>query len=195
MNPGRFRVLVGAVIVQHHMQLSAWVAPRDQLEEGQELAVAMPVKAAAGDLASGDLQRGEQAGDAVAHVVVGAPLGQPRTQRQCGGGAVQRLDLGLLIHTEHDRAGGWLQVEPAGIGDLGQQLGIGRELEGLQAVRGQVMVGSDPGHGHAAHLEVLGQGAGRPVGDGKVGGRAGEGDGDDLSAASILMVPGRPERG
>jgi hypothetical protein len=80
-------MLVGAVVVEHHMELSARVGAGDELEEGQELGVSMPVKAAAGDLAGGDLQGGEQAGDAVPDIIVGAPLGQPRAQRQ--GGAVR----------------------------------------------------------------------------------------------------------
>ena len=91
------------------MQVSARIAASDELEEGQELGVAMPVKTAAGDLPGGDLQRGEQASDAVPDIIVGAPLGQPRTQRQGRRGAVQRLDLGLFVHTEHDRAGGRFQ--------------------------------------------------------------------------------------
>jgi hypothetical protein len=61
--------------------------------------VAVPVNAAVGDLAGGHLQGGKQRGGAVAEVVVGAPLGQPRPERQDRLRAVQRLDLGLLVHT------------------------------------------------------------------------------------------------
>jgi hypothetical protein len=54
--------------VQHHVEVSARIAAGDELEEGQELGVSMPVKEAAGDLAGDDLQGGEQAGDAVPDV-------------------------------------------------------------------------------------------------------------------------------
>jgi hypothetical protein len=188
-------MLVGAVVVEHHMELSARVGAGDELEEGQELGVSMPVKAAAGDLAGGDLQGGEQAGDAVPDIIVGAPLGQPRAQRQGWRGAVQRLDLGLLVHTEHDRAGRRFQVQGTQVGDLGQQLGIGGELERLDAVRGKVVVGPDPSDRHAADLEVAGQGPGRPVRDTEVGGRPGQGDGDDLGPASLVDDAGSARAG
>ena len=61
----------------------------------------MPVPAVAGvgDLAGGDLQRGEQGGGAVPDVVVGALLRQPGLQRQDRRGPVQRLDLATSCAT------------------------------------------------------------------------------------------------
>jgi hypothetical protein len=47
----------------------------DQFEEGQELCVGVPLIADVGDLAGGDLQRGEEAGGAVPDVVAGGLLG------------------------------------------------------------------------------------------------------------------------
>jgi hypothetical protein len=64
-----------------------------------------------GDSAGGDLQRREQRGGAVSHVVVAEALGQPGLQRQDRRGAIQRLDLGLLVHTQHDRVLRWRQVQ------------------------------------------------------------------------------------
>jgi hypothetical protein len=58
-------VLVGGVVVQHDMQLTARVATGDQLEEVQELAVPVVGLAGVGHLPGGDLQRGEQGGRAV----------------------------------------------------------------------------------------------------------------------------------
>jgi hypothetical protein len=48
--------------------------------------------------AVGDVERGEQAGDAVPQIVVRAPLGHARHHRQHRLGAVQRLDLARLVH-------------------------------------------------------------------------------------------------
>ena len=57
----------------------------DQFEEGEELDVSVArVAGVGGDLAGGDLQRGEQAGGAVADVVVGLLLGNALAQRQIG---------------------------------------------------------------------------------------------------------------
>ena len=83
----------------------------DQLEKGQELDVGVTrVAGVGGDLAGGDLQRGEQAGGAVANVIVGLLLGNALAQRQNRLGPIQRLDLAFLIDAEHDRA---LAVESA----------------------------------------------------------------------------------
>jgi hypothetical protein len=48
-------VLVGGVVIHHHMQLPAWIATGDELEEGQKLAVARARLAGVGDPAGGDL--------------------------------------------------------------------------------------------------------------------------------------------
>ena len=47
----------------------------------------------------------------IAAVIMGAPLRQARPHRQQGLRAAQRLDLGFLIHTEHDRIRGRVQAE------------------------------------------------------------------------------------
>ena len=46
---------------------------------------------------------GEQRGRAVALVVVRHRCGAPLLQRQAGLGAVERLDLALLVDAEHER--------------------------------------------------------------------------------------------
>ena len=68
-------------------------------------------------------------GGAVPHVVVGAFLGLPGLHRQRLLGPVQGLDLGFLVDAEHDRVLRRVEVQPDHIGDLGDQLGIGGELE------------------------------------------------------------------
>ena len=122
--------------------------------------MAVPVKAAVGHLAGGHLQGGKQRGGAVADVVVGAPLGQPRPQRQDRRGAVQRLDLGLLVHAQHHCLLGWVQVQPDDVVDLGFQLRVGGELEGLGPPGLEAMVAPDGGDGEVAHAQLAGQ---RPV--------------------------------
>jgi hypothetical protein len=77
-------VLVGGVVVQHHVQLPARVGRGDLLQERQELGVAVPGVAGVGHLAGGDLQGGEQRGRAVAEVVVGAPLDPARVTGRTG---------------------------------------------------------------------------------------------------------------
>ena len=69
---------------------------------------------------------------AVALVAVRAPLGQAGQHRS---GPVQRLDLGLLIDAQHDRVLRRGQVEADDVGDLRDQLRVGRELERLDPPR------------------------------------------------------------
>jgi hypothetical protein len=60
-------------------------------QELLELHGPVPAVQGSDDLARGDIERGEQGGQAVAHVVVGAPLGHARHYRQHGLGPVQGL--------------------------------------------------------------------------------------------------------
>jgi hypothetical protein len=81
--PGLDRgMFVGGVVVAHEVQLRLGAGLGDLFEEAQELLVAMPGVAGVGDLAGGDLQRGEQRGDAVAEVVIGLALRDARSHRQ-----------------------------------------------------------------------------------------------------------------
>ena len=59
----------------------------------------------------------------MADVVVGAALGQAGLHRQHRLGAIQRLDLGLLIDAEHDGVLRGVEVEADDVGDLGDQFG------------------------------------------------------------------------
>ena len=98
-----FLLLVGRVVVQHQAQLLIGISPGDVLEEGQEFLMTVTRFAHPGDLAGRDVQGGEQRGGAVADVVVGLAFRHPDLHRQGGRGAIQGLDLALLIDAEHDR--------------------------------------------------------------------------------------------
>ena len=100
--------------------------------------------AGAGDLAGRDLQRGVEAGGAVALVVVGHPLRLARLDRQRRLGAVQRLDLGLLVHAQHQRALGRVEVEPDDVDDLLDQLRVRGELERADLVGLELVITPDP---------------------------------------------------
>ena len=59
------------------MQLQLGIALGQRLQEDDELGVPMAPVATPMDLAAGHLQRSEQAGGAVAHVIMGHADGQP----------------------------------------------------------------------------------------------------------------------
>src|SRR6478609_7826659 len=99
-----FRTHVGGVVVadQVHIQLGGYLL----VQLGQKLLELRGAVAAVDrsvDLAGGYVQGGEQRGDAMAKVVMRASYGQPGHHRQHRRRAVQGLDLGFLIHTEHQR--------------------------------------------------------------------------------------------
>jgi hypothetical protein len=86
---------------------------------------------------------------------------QPDTADRLG--AFQGLDLGLLVHTEHDRACGWVQIQPDDVVDLGRELRVGGELEGLGAPRLDPVLAPDARDGVAADAKLSRQQPGRPV--------------------------------
>jgi hypothetical protein len=175
--------LVGGVVVTDKVQLPAWVAVSELSEEPEELLVTVAGSASVDDTPGGDLQRGEQGGGAMAAIVVRAPLGPVRPDAAHGLGALQGLDLGLLVDAEHDRALGWVQVEPDDVVDLGGQFRVGGELERLGSPGLHAILASDPGDAVAADAELAGQQPGRPVGDPQPGRWRVEGDCQDLGPA------------
>jgi hypothetical protein len=72
-------------------------------QELEPLLVAMSRHALADHPAGGDVEGGEQGGGAVALIVVRHGPTAAFLERQTGLGAIERLDLALLIHREHQR--------------------------------------------------------------------------------------------
>jgi hypothetical protein len=116
------RRLVRAAVVQHemHVELGGDLAVKGG-QEPLELDRAVAAVQPADDLAGGQIEGGVEARGAGAPVVVGGALGRAGQHRQDRGGAIQRLDLGLLIDAQHDRALGRVQVEPDDVADLVEQ--------------------------------------------------------------------------
>jgi hypothetical protein len=148
---------VRAVGVADQVQRHARVGLGDLAEEYQELLVPVPGVAGAGDLAGRGLQRGEQRGGAVPDVVVAALFRHPGPRRQYRRGPLQRLGLGFLIHAQHDRLIGGIQVQPDDVADLSLQPRIGGELEALGPPRLQAPLPPHVRHLHIRHAQLSGQ--------------------------------------
>ena len=107
----------------------------DLIEKLAELFGAMAFIALAYDPASCDVEGGKQRCGAMTLLVVTAARRLARSHGEHGLAAVQRLDLRLLIDTQYDGALGWGYVEADDVAHLGDEVGIGWELEGLQPMR------------------------------------------------------------
>ena len=94
---------MGAVVVAD--QVNGQVGGNFGVDLGEELLEldgAVPSVQAGDDGAVFDVERGEQAGGAIADVVVGAFLGHAGHHRECWLRSSQRLDLRLLVHAQDD---------------------------------------------------------------------------------------------
>ena len=109
------------------------------------------------------LQRGKQGSGAIPFVVVRAALHLARLQRQQRLRAVQRLNLALLIHAEHQGVIGRVHIQAHDVAHLFDQLRVRRQLEGIGAMRLQSEGMPDPADGHPAQSGGLGQSARGPV--------------------------------
>lgn len=127
---------VRAAVVQDDMQIQVLGhGAFDLAEEVDELLGAVSLRDSADHLARRDIHRGVQARRAVPCVVVRSAFDLPWAQRQHGLGAVEGLDLSLLVDREHHRIGRWVHVEPHDIYDFLGELRIIADLEGLEPVR------------------------------------------------------------
>jgi hypothetical protein len=144
--------LVRAVVVEHQVHVErcrhVLVDGAQKLQEllGPVAAVQLADHPSAGDVEGGNERRGSVTG-----MVVRAPFGQPRGERQNRLRAVERLNLGLLVHTQHQGPVRRVEIQPHDVAHLVDEQRIGGELEGLPAVRLQSKRAP-----HAAH-RALGQ--------------------------------------
>ena len=152
-------VLVRRIVVQHEVdvQLRRHL-PVDQPQERQELLVTVPLPALPEHLSSGDVQGGEQRRRAVPDVVVGVAFGVAEAHRQRRLGAIERLNLRLLVHAQDHRVVGRVEVQPDDVAHFLDEERIGGQLEGLRQMR------LDPEQGEPALYRALGNALSSPQG-------------------------------
>jgi len=107
----------------------------------------------------------QKAQRAVALVLKAVALGAARRERQHPVFAVQRLDRGLLVHAEHHRVRGRVQVQADHVGGLGLEVRIVRDHVPLEPVRSYAVLAPDALHRGKRHVAQLrGELAAAPVG-------------------------------
>ena len=96
----------------------------DELEEPQELLVAVTPVVLGDHRPAGDIQGGEQAGRAVPHIVMGHPRRGRGQDGQAGRGPVQGLDLAFLIDREDQRLLRRVEIQADDVADLVDELRV-----------------------------------------------------------------------
>ena len=97
-------------------------------------------------------------------IVVGLAFRQARAQGQDGSGAIQRLNLALLIDAQHQGSIRVMDIEAHHIADLLFKLGIVGNLKLLHPVRLHVVALPNPVHHHAGNAQLPSQLAHTPGG-------------------------------
>ena len=157
-------MLVGAIIVHHHVQIQFRGKFAVQtLEKMEKLLMAMAGVALADDLAVRDFQRGKKTGGAVSLIVMGLGAAATFFKRQSRLGAVQGLNLALLIDAENQRLLRGIEVKADDVGEFFQKPHVARQLEVLGAVRLEMVALPNPLDGRLAHALLFGQAAATPV--------------------------------
>ena len=158
-------MLVGGIVVDDGMdRLSRRHLRLDGVEEADELLVPVALHVAADDGAVEDVERGEQGGGAVPLVIVRHGSGAPRLHRQSRLGAVEGLDLALLVDREDDGVGRRVDVEADHVLELLGELGVIRQFKRADTVRRELVGIEDALHGAQAHASRPRQHSPGPVG-------------------------------
>src|SRR5712691_3141597 len=159
------RMPVGRVVVDDSVDfLSRWHLRFDGIEETNELLVPMAFHVTADDGAVEDIESGEECGRAMTFVVVGHRPGAARLHRQTRLGAIERLDLALLVDREDDGMGWRIDIEADDVAQLVDKLRIGGELELFHPVRLKAVCAPDAMDGTRADVDGFRHHGGGPVG-------------------------------
>ncbi len=147
---------VGGQVVQHHMDFLARWGLVAFFRNARNLAPSRLGVHSPTTSPVADVEGGEQVGDAVPLVVVGAFLGLTEVDGQQWLGAIQSLDLGLLIDRQHHRPARRVQIQPDDVGDLVGEKRVLGQLEGADTVRGRLLLAPHPRHVVERHHDAVG---------------------------------------
>lgn len=130
------RCLVGGIVVDDQVEVETGRGPMiDQLEKAQELSMPVAWHAGPDHLAVQHVESSEQGRGAIALVVVGHGARAALFHWQAGLGAVEGLDLALLIDTEHERLVGGIEVEPDHVLHFGGKVFVAGDFESVDEMR------------------------------------------------------------
>lgn len=135
----------------------------DVSQECEKLLMSMPRLALGQHRAIGHIQRRKQRRAAVVDVVMGNPLHVPEPHRQHWLGTLERLDLALLVDTQHQGVLWRIQIQLDDVEHLFDEERVVGELEALRAVRLQAEHRQITVHGALGESGFLSETASRPM--------------------------------
>lgn len=157
-------MLMRAVVVEDHMDhLAGRHLALDGIEKADEFLVAVSLHTPADHRAVENVERSEQRGRAVSNIIVGHRSALAGLERQTRLGAVERLDLRLLVNREHQRVGWRRHIKADDVFELGDKVRIVRAFEGSETMGLQLMGLPNPLHRAQRDTHDLGHGAAGPV--------------------------------
>src|SRR5271156_5236614 len=110
-----------------------------------------------------NLERGKQGCGAMPFVVMGEGAASSRFERQPRLGAIQRLNLTLLVHAKHHGILRWREIDADHIGELLNEFGITRKFKAFAQVGLELMLLPNPRNRVFAHALGRSQFARTPV--------------------------------
>ena len=159
------RRFVGAVVVEDQVDVEVGRHGRlDQIEELPERNRPMAAVGASDDLPTLRVERRKQRGRPVAAIGMRVARGLARLHRQQGLCAVESLNLRFFIDTQHQGMIGRVEIQPDDIAHLLDQQRVGRQREGLRAMRLQAKGPPDAGDRPGTQAGRLRHRPGAPVG-------------------------------
>lgn len=163
--PPDFFVFVRAVIVKNQVQVEVWRKLRVELaQELQELLVSVTRLTLADDLSIENIERREQRRSAVTDIVVGMRPASPLDEGQTWLGAVQSLNLALLVHAENDSSVRRVEIDADNVRKFLDEVFVLGEFEGPAQMRLKSM--EIPDALNSLETDILGfrHGAATPMG-------------------------------
>ena len=158
-------LILGPIVVHNQVQRRLpQKLPVQPPQEAQELLVPVLGHALAYHPPVQDVEGREQGGGPMPFVVVGHGPAAPLLHGQAGLGALEGLDLALLVHAQDHGLVGRIEVQPHHVGELLREPPVFGELEPFRPVGLQPMGRPDTLHGCLADALGLGHGTGTPVG-------------------------------
>src|SRR5580698_7935329 len=157
------RMLMGGVIIQDDVDaLAQRNLAVDLLEKFQPLAVGVFLSGVSDDFALQVIQRGKEGDGAVAIVIVGLRADMPSAQRQTRLTALQRLDLALLVTTEHHCLLWRIEVKTDDIPKLRLKIRIAGKLKDTRQVWLDFVLTPDSLHGCLGDTQLASHRAASP---------------------------------